>query len=163
MINLKNFTKSSGVYIFKSNDDIIYVGSSKNLYQRMCTHNTEIKKGSNAKCNQSLYQFLQNNQFTVEFQLTDDYHKLEQKLIEEYHPIYNSNRANTGLGTRKGRNAEYAKEYYQKYREEKKQYDNQQCLYNGKTLSLSALRTRFRRHGIEHPTIEARKYLIGDK
>lgn len=181
MINIRDFPKSSGVYIFKSNDEIIYIGSSKNLYHRMKVHNAFIRKGSKSKQNPALYKFLHTNTFTVEFKLTDDYRKLEQKLIEQYNPIYNSIRANTGLGARKCREAEYMKEYRKTYREEileekkqyyvshrkeilekKKQYNNQLCSYNGKTLSLDALRKRFRRQGIPHSTIEAKKYLIGD-
>lgn len=163
-IDLKDFPKNSGIYIFKSNDEIIYIGSSKNIYQRMAKHNTEIKKGLNAKCNPALYQFLQTNPFTVEFHLIDNYREEEQELIDKYKPIYNAIRAYTGLGARKGIKADYAKEYRETYKEEvleqKKQYDNQQCLYNGETLTLDALRMRFRRQGIEHPTIEAKKYLI---
>ena len=109
MINITTFPKSSGVYMFKSNDDIIYIGSSKNLYQRIATHNTYIKKGSNAKQNPDLYKFLSTSPFTIEYQLTDDYRKLEQKLIKQYKPKFNAIRANTGLGAYKGRNAEYMK------------------------------------------------------
>ena len=47
-----------------------------------------------------------------------------------------------------------------KGRKAKKKYNNQLCCYNGQTLTLSALSTRFRRQGIEHPTIEAKKYLL---
>ena len=39
-------------------------------------------------------------------------------------------------------------------------YDNQLCYYNGKTLTLNALRKRFKRLGIQHSTIEAKKYLL---
>ena len=39
-------------------------------------------------------------------------------------------------------------------------YDNQLCSYNGETLTLGALRKRFEKLGIDHPTIEAKKYLI---
>ena len=54
------------------------------------------------------------------------------------------------------------KEYQQseKRKEYMKEYRNQLCSYNGETITLDALRTRFRRSGIEHPTIEARKYII---
>lgn len=39
-------------------------------------------------------------------------------------------------------------------------YDNQLCYYNGETLTLNALSARFKRQGIPHPTLEAKKYLI---
>ena len=160
----------------------------------MMNHRSRIKQGSAHGYKQDLYQFLQSNPFTVEFQITDNYRQLEQELVEKYNPRYNSNRAYTGLGPRKGRMAEYDKEHYQKYKEEiseqmkqyyksnkeqileqmkqyyeshkeekleqRKQYDNQLCCYNGETLTLCALRMRFRRMGIPHPTIEAKKYLL---
>ena len=49
--------------------------------------------------------------------------------------------------------------YKETYKKAKKQYDNQLCFYNGETLTLSALSTRFRRMGIDHPTLEAKKYI----
>ena len=48
------------------------------------------------------------------------------------------------------------KQYNKKY---KKEYDNQLCLYNGETITLNALSMRFRRKGIDHPTLEAKKYI----
>lgn len=53
--------------------------------------------------------------------------------------------------TEKGREA---------YRKANKKYHSQLCLYNGETLTLCALYLRFRRAGIEHPRIEAKKYLM---
>lgn len=170
-INLKEIPHSSSVYYFKSNNEVIYVGSSKNLYNRMREHKKCIKQGSDHGSKQDFYQFLQSNQFTVEFQLETNYKELEQQLIEQYNPKYNSRRANTGIAF-KGNMAEYKKEYnkqfqkqYQKqyrkeHKEEKKQYDNQLCNYNNETLTLCALIMRFRRKGVINPTAEAKKYLI---
>lgn len=193
-IVLVRFPKESGVYLFSSNDEIIYVGSSKNLYMRMMKHRSCIRQGSVHGYKQDLYQYLQANPFTVEFQMTDNYRQLEQELVEKYNPKYNSNRAYTGI-TWNGNMVEYDKERYQKYKKEileqskqyyeankkeileqrkqyyisheqqKKQYqrihDNQLCLFNGETITLCALKTRFRRQGISHPTLEAKKYLMG--
>lgn len=185
-IILDTFPKESGVYMFKVKDEIIYVGSSKNLYKRMNNHKSYIRKGSDHGHKQDLYQFLQSNHFTVELQLTDAYRQLEQKLIEQYNPKYNCLRAYTGCGIWNGREAEYKKEYdkkykeekkqyyeshkeqileqskqyYESHKEEKKQYNNQLCYYNGQTLTLQALSTRFRRKGFDNPTEEAKKYLI---
>ena len=117
-IKLDRFPKESGAYLFKVNEEVIYVGSSKNLYHRMSVHKTAIKQGSEHGYKQDLYQYLQINPFAVEFQLTDNYRQLEQGLIEQYHPKYNAVRAYTGLGPRKGREAEYGKERYQKYKDE---------------------------------------------
>ena len=56
---------------------------------------------------------------------------------------------------------EQRKQYYESHREEvleqNKQYNNQLCFYNGETITLCALRTRFKKLGIDHPTIEAKK------
>lgn len=190
-IVLDVFPKESGVYIFSSNDEVIYVGSSNNLYKRMSVHISSIRKGgtNNGISKQDLYKFLQSNPFTVEFQITDDYKQLEQELVERYHPRYNIYRAYTGVALN-GNRAEYDKERYQKYKdqilEQKKQYNkshkeqkkqykkqyneshkqqikqynNQLCYYNGETLTLQALSKRFQRAGLEHPIIEAKKYLI---
>ena len=47
----------------------------------------------------------------------------------------------------------------EKCKKYQKEYQNQLCLYNGETLTLNALTGRFRRAGIEHPAIEAKKHL----
>lgn len=63
---------------------------------------------------------------------------------------------------------EYQKVYHKEYNKSKKfkeyhkEYDNQLCQYNGKKMTLHALYERFRRTGIENPTLEAKKYLIKD-
>ena len=175
-IKLVRIPKEAGAYLLKINEEVIYVGSSNNLYRRMTFHRSCIKQGSDHGYKQDLYECLQTNPFTVEFQLTNDYRQLEQELVEKYHPRYNANRANTGLGASKGRMAEYYKEWYQKYKEEvseqkkqyyvshkqqKKQYYNQLCCFNGETITLCALRERFKRQGIIHSTQEAKRYLIG--
>lgn len=178
-IVLVRFPKESGAYLFKVDDEVIYVGSSKSLYHRISVHKTAIKKGSEHGYKQDLYKYLQTNTFAVEFQLTDNYRQLEQELIEKYHPKYNSHRAYTGLNAYKGREAEYNKERYWKYKEEileqvkqyyeshkqqkiqyQKKYGNQLCFYNGQTLTFNALRLRFRKAGLSNPTAEAKKYLI---
>ena len=173
-IKLDRFSKEAGVYLFKTGNEVIYVGSSNNLYKRMTNHISSIRQGSDHGHKQDLYQYLQSNPFVVEFQITNDYKQLEQQLVEQHHPKYNSRRAYTGLAWN-GNKAEYNRERYQKYKEQildqkkqyyeshkeqRKQYDNQLCLYNGETLTLCALRQRLRRMGISHSTIEAKKYLL---
>ena len=182
-IELKDFPRASGVYKLIWNGSVIYIGSSNDLHRRMCNHRQCIKQGSDHGKKKGFYLFLQNNHFTVEFELTDTYLQKEQELIEYYDPIYNQHRAFTGCGTAKGRDVEYQKDYRQKFREEKKQYDkqyyeshrdemklyqkqyqkqykNQLCNFNGEILKLHALAVRFLRQGIKHPTQEAKKYLI---
>lgn len=111
----------------------------------------------------------------------------EQQFIETLKPTYNNRRAN-GLDIE--RNKEWHKERYNKHKEEileqkkqyyeshkeqikqyreshkeeilkqKKQYNNKLCFFNGKHITLNTLAMRFRRAGVEHPVIEARKYLV---
>ena len=50
-------------------------------------------------------------------------------------------------------NKEYQKKFY-------KEYNNQLCCYNGEILTLGALSKRFQKAGIDHPNIEAKKYLL---
>lgn len=105
---------------------------------------------------------------------------MEQKMIEKLCPTYNSNYAKgQNIERRKKRQKEYqktdryresqrknrksdkGKEYNRKQaRKDMKKYNNQLCFYNGETLTLNALSARFRKAGIEHPTLEAKKYLI---
>lgn len=58
----------------------------------------------------------------------------------------------------------YQKEYHQQNREKLKEYqnkyNNQLCRYNGESLTLAALKMRFQKAGIAHPTQEAKKYLV---
>ena len=107
----------------------------------------------------------------------------EQQLIEKLQPTYNSNRANgwdierykkyektdkCKESRRKYEKSDKRRESHRKYqqssrgRESQKKYYNQLCCYNGETLTLCALSARFRKAGIPHPTIEAKKYLIKD-
>ena len=89
----------------------------------------------------------------------DSLKEKEQKFIETLKPTYNSNRAN-------GWNIERLKEAQKKYnksdkgKEAQKKYESQLCYYNGETLTLRALSLRFKKLGIPHPVIEAKKYLI---
>ena len=113
----------------------------------------------------------------------------EQKFIETLKPTYNDRNAN-GIDferckeyqkeyQKSDKRKKYQKEYqksdkrkkyqkeYQKsdkykdsHRKSNNKYGNQLCRYNGETITLDALRLRFMRQGIPHPTIEAKKYLI---
>ena len=78
-----------------------------------------------------------NKDYQKEYQKTDKY----KEHMKEYE--------------KSDKRKEYQKEY-------QKEYDNQLCFYNGQTLTLSALRTRFRRRGISNPTAEAKKYLLNN-
>ena len=148
-----------------------YIGSSKNIKQRWTDH----KKPSMRKKhpNSQLYQDMQKygtDKFEFEILAEVEPDKLkatEQQFIEKLQPTYNSNRANGWNVERyKEYQNEYMKEYYksdkgkESHRKAQKEYDNQLCLYNGETLTLCALSQRFRKAGIDHPTLEAKKYLV---
>ena len=91
-----------------------------------------------------------------EYQKSDKYKEYQKEYQKEYMKEYQK--------TDKYKN--YQKEYqqsdeYKNYQKEfYKEYDNQLCSYNGEILTLCALSKRFQRAGIEHPQIEAKKYLL---
>ena len=147
-----------------------YIGSSNDVKRRCAEH----KKPSTWKRfpNNQLYQDMQKYGLDkFDFQVIEEVEieklkETEQQFIETLKPTYNSNRAN-GLDIE--RYKEYQKEYQKEYektdkgkeshRKYQNKYDNQLCCYNGETLTLSALSMRFKKQGIDHPTIEAKKYL----
>ena len=156
--------KICGVYkITNTITGEFYIGSSKDVKQRWADHKwpSTWKKYSNKQ----LYKDMQKygvDKFEFEILAEVEEEKLketEQKLIETLNPIYNDRNAN-------GWNVERYKEYNKNYektdkrKKYKKKYYNQLCFYNGETLTLCALRTRFRRMGIPNPTQEAKKYLL---
>ena len=157
-INLKDFPQESGVYWLISNDEIVYVGSSKNIYCRMRGHRSNIKRGHNGTSSpneqRQLYQFLQSNSFTVQFEITEDYHTLEKQLIEKYKPIFNERIILFSEEAKKQRLKS------DKYKRRHKKYVNKLCNYNGEIIKLNALAIRFYRAGIAHCWSEAGKYLI---
>ena len=58
------------------------------------------------------------------------------------------------------RHREYLLKNKEKIHERQKNYNSHKCFYNGRELTFSALRKRFYRDGVEHPSLEAKKYLI---
>ena len=155
-----------------------YIGSSKNVKQRLAVHKCQ---STWKKCsNNPLYQDMKKyglDKFVFEILAEAEPEQLkeaEQQFIETLKPTYNSNRANGwDIERQKKHRKEYNKsdkfkkyqrEYYksEKRKKQKKEYNNQLCFYNGETLTINALSLRFWKQGIEHPTIEAKKYLIKD-
>lgn len=144
-----------------------YVGSSSNVMKRWADH--KCPSTWKNKPNKPLYQDMQkygveNFRLQLLAPVIPEYLKqVEQELIDMLHPTYNQINAK---GWNVERYKESQKKYYQKVKEAKKkyvkEYQNQLCEYNCETLTLSALNMRFRRAGIEHPTLEAKKYLIKD-
>ena len=145
----------SGIYkITNTITGDFYIGSSKNIKRRWKDH-----KCSSAwnKCqNNPLYLDMKKyglDKFVFEILEEAEVEQLkekEQQFIEMLKPTYNDIRAN-------GRDIE---RYKETNRKSCNKYKHQLCSYNGETLTLNALSIRFRRQGIDHPTLEAKKYLL---
>ena len=92
-----------------------------------------------------------------------EYHKSDK--YKEYQKEYNKSDKRKEY-QKSDKYKEYQKEYQKEYektdkrKEYLKEYRNQLCFYNGETLTLSALSSRFRKASIPHPAIEAKKYLL---
>ena len=160
--------KISGIYkITNTITGDFYIGSSKNVKHRWAAHKIH---SVHKRCpNNPMYLDMQKYGVDkFEFQIiaeveVDKLKEAEQQFIEKLQPTYNNRRANGwNIERRKETCRKYSKEYNKsdKFKKAQKQYDNQLCFYNGETLTLSALRERFRRQGIPHPTQEAKKYLL---
>ena len=164
--------KISGVYkITNTITGDFYIGSSKDVKQRWANHKC---KSTWNKCpNNPMYLDMQKYGVDkFEFQVIEEVEEgklkeTEQKFIELLKPAYN-NRNAKGLDierykkTHKESQKEYQKTEKGKETQKKanKKYQNQLCSYNGETITLCALSTRFSKLGISHPTQEAKKYLI---
>ena len=164
--------KICGVYkITNTITGDFYIGSSKDVNRRWAEHKfpSRWKRFPNNPLYKDMRKYgLEKFVFEILEEVEPNFLKeKEQEFIETLKPTYNDRNAN-GLDTE--RHKEYKKEYNKEYRksdkgkeshkESNKKYDNQLCCYNGETLTLCALRTRFQRQGIPHPVIEAKKYLI---
>ena len=165
--------KICGVYkITNTITGDFYVGSSKDVKRRWASHKWPSRW--NKQPNNPMYidmkkYGLENFVFEILAEVeAEELKEIEQKFIERLNPTYNSNRAN-GLDIERQKHyqneyqREYEKEserYTQSHSKANKKYKNQLCCYNGETLTLNALSMRFKKLGVEHPTIEAKKYLI---
>ena len=144
-----------------------YIGSSKNVKQRWACHKCQSTWKNNP--NNPMYQDFQKygvDKFAFEILAeveADELKETEQQFIEMLKPTYNNRRANGwDFERRREYNKEYQKpdEYKESNRKSSNKYDNQLCFYNGETITLNALRKRFGRKGIDHPTQEAKKHLL---
>ena len=177
--------KISGIYkITNTITGDFYVGSSKDVKLRWMQH--EYSSTWNQHPNNQMY--LDMKKFGVDkfsFEILaeaepEQLKEVEQQFIEKLQPTYNNiNSKGLDIERLKKYQKEYGKEYrktdkskeYQKQyhksdkckeyqKEYKKEYQKQLCSYNNETLTLNALRCRLKRKGIDHPTLEAKKYLI---
>lgn len=149
-----------------------YIGSNKNIKNRWIEH----KCHSTWKRHPNNPMYLDMQTYGVDefdFQILEEVKithlkETEQKFIEKMHPTYNNYNA-------KGLDVERRKEYHKDYeksdkrkkynksdkrKKAKNKYHNQICCYNNESITLNALSNRFYRAGVEHPTIEAKKYLV---
>ena len=175
----------SGIYkIINTVTGDFYIGSSKNVNRRWACH--KCLSTWNECPNNPMYIDMQKYGLdNFSFQILEEVEieslkETEQKFIEKLKPTYNNYNAN-GFNTerRKERQKEYCKEYHNsdkykeyqkeynkkyqkspKYKEYKNKYQKQLCYYNGETLTLRALSQRFRRSGIKHSILEAKKYIL---
>ena len=166
---------TSGVYRITNNiTGDFYIGSSKNIEKRWSNHRSPSshKQRPNSKLYKAMASYGLDN-FTFEIiEETDNLREREQYWIEQLKPSYNSMRAK---GLDKDRIRQYYKEYHKEHIEENKarmkKYNNAHraeinnyyqrlCLYEGKTLTLSVLKSKLSKLGFSHPVQEAKKYLI---
>ena len=174
--------KVSGVYkITNTVTGDFYIGSSKNIKQRWSGHRKpyNLYKYPNSRMYKDIYK-QGIDSFLIEIiEETDNLIDREQYWIEKLKPNYNNyNAKGLNVERQKKSNIKANKKYrevhpdrrkatcrkcYEKYKEKIKAYNGQLCLYNKEYLTLQALRKRLRRLGIEHPTQEAKKYLINKK
>ncbi len=164
--------KISGIYkITNAITGDFYIGSSKDVKRRWRDHK---KISLWDRCpNCPMYQDMKKygvDKFDFQVIAEAEIDKLketEQQFIEKLQPTYNDRNANgLDIERQKETNKESKREYHKtdKYKESHRKasnkYNNQLCCYNGETLTLDALRHRLKRMGIEHPTLEAKKYLL---
>ena len=164
--------KISGVYkITNTITGDFYIGSSKDVKRRWREH----KKPSSWKrySNNPMYLDMQEyGKDKFDFQILAEVEpehlkEKEQYFIELLKPAYNDRNASGWDIERYKKAQKEAQKKYQKsnkgkesHKKAQKEYDNQLCSYNVETLTLVALAARFRKAGIPHPQIEAKKYLL---
>lgn len=151
-----------------------YIGSSNDVKRRWadCRSPSQWKLRPGMKLYQAFIKYGLDNFIFEVIEETDNLREREQYYIEQLSPSYNNYQA-------KGQDAKRYKEWYKIHRDEKlayskgyhythrdehlskmKAYCKRLCLYEGKTLTLSALSYKFRRQGIPRSYMEASKYLL---
>ena len=175
--------KISGVYkITNIITGEFYIGSSKDIKQRWADHKrlSRWKRQPNSKLYKDMASYGKDKFIFEVIEETADLKEREQYWIEYLKPVYNDRHAE-GLNTERrkestrrcykewykvNRDEQLAKKkvYCQAHRDEqlakKKANYSRLCFYEGETLTLNTLSSRFCRQGITHPTLEAQKYLL---
>lgn len=178
--------KISGVYkITNKITGDFYIGSSTNIKKRW-TYHRSLSVWIKHQPNSRLYKDMQEyglDSFTFEIiEQTYSLKEREQYWIEQLKPSYNSIRADCpDIDIYKETHRRRCKAWYEAHKDEHlakskarhhthrdnelaraKAYYSRLCIYKGETLTLGALRSRFSRQGIPHPTLEAKEYLISN-
>lgn len=154
--------KISGVYkITNTITGDFYIGSSKNIKKRWVSHKSPSTwiRYPNVKLYQDIAQFGLNNFKFETLEETNNLREREQYWINILNPIYNNYRAK---GQDIERYREWNKSHHNKYLIYHKEYKSRLCSYEGEILTLNALTIRFHKQGINHPTQEAKKYLLNE-
>lgn len=177
--------KISGIYqIVNTITGDFYIGSSNDLERRKKEHFYEStwRDNPNKQLYKDIKQYDKDNFLFKPIWLCvpEELKKYEQMAIDKYNPKYNMYAACTGMSKKEYQkqykkqyckeNADKISQYKKQYRKEhadsikqrQKKYYKQQCLYENEILSLAALKNRFVKKGIKNPTLEAKKYLIGE-
>ena len=156
--------KISGIYkITNTVTGDFYIGSSNNVKRRWREHKWPSTWKNNP--NKQLYKDMRKYGIDkFEFEIIeeveiDSLKETEQQFIETLKPTYNRCNAN-GLNIERRKKYQKTEKRKESYRKSNRKYKNQLCCYNGETLTLHALRTRFERKGLSNPTQEAKKYII---
>ena len=166
-----------------------YIGSSNDVYRRWKDHKKPsvwMRCPNNQMYKDMQTYGVDKFDFQILCPVMEEYlTQVEQECIYLMKPTYNSYNAK-GINveklkkakkkyrqSEKGKEAkkmynqsekgkEVQKKYFQseKGKEALKKYYNQPCLYNGETLTFCALKARFPKAGIKHPSVEAKKYIM---
>ena len=148
--------KISAVYkIINTITGDFYVGSSKNVKLRWMQHK-RLSVWNRYKNNQMYLDMRKYGTDKFELEILAEVEvgnlkEMEQQFIETLKPTYNNYNAK-GLDTER---------YKETHRKSSNNYENQICCYNNEVLTLATLSMRFIKAGVSHPTLEAKKYLLG--
>ena len=111
--------------------------------------------------NASGFDFERRKEYNKKYNKSDkrkEYEKSDKR--KKYKKEYNKEYRKTEKGKKSHKESQKKYQKSDKRKKAKKEYYSQLCFYNSQTITLGALSKRFRRRGIPHPTLEAKKYLL---
>lgn len=179
--------KISGVYKITNNiTNDFYIGSSKDVNRRWSGHRciSNWKQRPDSKLYKDMAKYGRDNFKFEIIEETTELKEREQYFIDLLKPSYNNynaygqnierqtethrSRGRTYYANHKEQCLSKSRSYYkshrnelrEKYRTRNKALYSMLCLYEGETLTLNALTSRFVKKGIAHARLEAKKYLL---